>query len=543
MSSRYQYDATHQTIPLHLFPPFKPSSPSPSSSRPGRASPIPSSYTSSSSRPGRASPSPGNYSSTQSRPSRAIPSPIHTKNPAGPRPPPSFLAAGPRSAPLLPSFAVHRQLPDPIAMGIRGPATPDLASFSISKPSHSSSAHPRPSAPAYRPPAPRTSYMEASPGRSSSMERDASQRRPLPSNSNNYPAGTHSGYASGVAASSRAPAPPSLRQPPAASAARSGYPRSASPLPPRQSSPTPSRDPRYQSYASHPPTSQNHSFSQLSGYASSKTSTVAPSPRSSSPFQSSQSRPSSPSPLYSRSNTPVQRSHTPLSPMAPARANNRRVFAEVDQSPVNSRRNSPVRPATDEIYNLHSSGYSNPQPAGRNVRPRAMSLTSSSAPRFAPLPGHGLPRGSPAASSHPHPAFGGNPKYGYSDHRSAVGSSSGSGSEGDDGEYRPAGSSRSRKKPVAAYTGAEMSRTVDYQRRKSFSNPELRVLTAAWNAGHYYPASSLVESICQATNLTRPQVRGWFALSSKSFSAMHLTRLRPTGLPTGGREPLNMRSF
>lgn len=101
-----------------------------------------------------------------------------------------------------------------------------------------------------------------------------------------------------------------------------------------------------------------------------------------------------------------------------------------------------------------------PPSAGRNVRARAASLSTASAPDFG--------------------------RYYES-----------SGSDSFEDEYKPA----QRKESVAPKG--------EYQRRKSFSNNELRVLAAAWNAGHYYPASSLVENICIATGLTRPQVRGW----------------------------------
>ena len=102
-----------------------------------------------------------------------------------------------------------------------------------------------------------------------------------------------------------------------------------------------------------------------------------------------------------------------------------------------------------------------PSSAGRNVRARAASLSTASAPDF-----------------------GG--RYYES-----------SGSDSFEDEYKPA----QRRESVAPKG--------EYQRRKSFSSNELRVLAAAWNAGHYYPASSLVENICIATGLTRPQVRGW----------------------------------
>ncbi|KAM0749292.1 hypothetical protein T439DRAFT_47081 [Meredithblackwellia eburnea MCA 4105] len=256
------------------------------------------------------------------------------------------------------------------------------------------------------------------------------------------------------------------------------------------------------------------SFSQLSQFESSRSSSPSfghPSPPARRPTPPPPSRPSSP---MSRPPSPFSRPQSTLSnpgsrhltvpgssSNGPNRPIARRTHSQVDpDSPAQSRQHSPIMSASTTPDHLRRATL----PGSRNVRQRSMSTIK-------PLPTIASPVMRPRSSSQHHSSSsssGASSSGGSYASRSPFDCGYGYGSDMPLSLQR-----RSSGPPTMAVPPSPTGSVGDnlHSKKRSFGALELRVLNATWDAGHYYPPSAMVEGIIRATDLSRPQIRGWFA--------------------------------
>lgn len=413
------------------------------------------------------------FSSSQTHGSRSLPPPLQPRSTSSYHPPgPSFLAAK-ASSPLLPSFALSRNLPAPIP------------SSEYSYSSYGSSPGAKPRGSFSNAVAGSTFSGSCVPRAPTAGPLDSGNRRRMPS----YTSGRSVGYDYGAGSGLRLP-PMQTRPAPT----HGGGPRSSGGAPSyRPESPgvrprthTGLFSPRGKSYSDQPKYGGGYASTPDAraglapmarpkspgvGYGSSYSG--LPAYDSSTSGYSSSSRPFPPFPTSGRA-SPSPRPRTP-----PPKSATRRNFSQVDpESPASSRLHSPVAGLPRE-----------PLPSARNVRFRSAAYGSDPGSVPASYDEGDYDKESmfddDGADWRPPPVRGG---------------PSGNGTR----VLNPA-------KKGQVFTTASASSILEYSRRKAYMPAELNVLQAAWDAGHYYPASSLVEQIIQATELSRPQIRGWFA--------------------------------